>query len=291
MELFWIIALTLFGLCLGSFAGASVWRLRAQQLKADKKAGEKIDAKEYRKLKVLTKHSLTKDRSVCLNCGYALQWYDLIPLVSWISLKGKCRRCRKSIGAFEPLMELGTALFFVASYLLWPAPLDSFQTIVPFVLWLVAGVGLAILFAYDAKWFLLPDAITFSVIGIAAVSVIFRLFFVESPIDLVISTAGAVAILSGLYLLIYLVSKGQWVGFGDVKLGLALGLLLADWQLAFVALFLANLVGCVVVIPGMIAGKLKRTSAVPFGPLLIIGTVLAQFFGAFLIGLLLFPIY
>lgn len=291
MELFWVVALTLFGLCLGSFAGASVWRIRARQLKADKAAGEKVDAKEFKKLRPLTQQSLSKDRSVCLHCGYTLRWYDLIPLVSWLGLKGKCRNCHTPIGSFEPLIEFGTAAFFVASYLLWPAPLETAATIVPFVLWLIAGVGLAILFAYDAKWFLLPDSITFSVIGIAVVSLLFRLINNGEPIAFILNAFGAVAILGGLYLLIYLVSKGRWVGFGDVKLGLALGLLLGDWQLAFVALFLANLVGCLVVIPGMIAGKLKRTSAVPFGPLLIVGTILSQFFGAFLIGLLLFPIY
>ena len=160
MQLFWVITLAVFGLCLGSFAGASVWRLRARQLRDDKKAGEEVDPKEYKRLKALTKHSLTKDRSVCLHCGYTLRWYDLIPLVSWLTLKGKCRECRKPIGRFEPLIELGTALFFVASFLFWPVPLETTEAIIPFVLWLIAGVGLAILFAYDAKWFLLPDAVT-----------------------------------------------------------------------------------------------------------------------------------
>jgi prepilin signal peptidase PulO-like enzyme (type II secretory pathway) len=279
------------GLCLGSFAGASVWRLRAYQLKADKKDGETVDAAEFKKLKQLTKHSIAKDRSVCLHCGYELRWYDLIPLVSWLSLHGKCRNCGKSIGVFEPLIEIGTAAFFVASYFLWPVPLDDYQAIVPFIAWLVSGVGLAILFAYDAKWFLLPDAITFSVVGVALASVVFQAVVSPDPVGVLVNAAGAVAILSGLYLLIYVISKGKWIGFGDVKLGLALGLLLADWQLAFVALFLANLVGCFIVIPGMITGKLQRTSYVPFGPLLIVGTILAKFFGAFLLSLLIVPIY
>jgi prepilin signal peptidase PulO-like enzyme (type II secretory pathway) len=291
MDIFWTVALGLIGLCLGSFAGASVWRIRARQLVADKKAGEKVDAKEWKKLKTLSKKSVATDRSVCLHCGYTLRWYDLIPLVSWLSLKGKCRHCHRSIGTFEPLIEVGTALFFVASYLLWPESLDSVATVVPFVLWLLSGVGLAILFAYDAKWFLLPDVITYSVIGVAVISVIFQAIQSDEPVSVLLNAAGAVAILSGLYLLIYVLSKGRWIGFGDVKLGIALGLLLADWQLAFVALFLANLVGCFIVIPGMLLGKLTRTSYVPFGPLLIVGMVLAQFFGAYAINLLLFPIY
>ena len=291
MEWFWGIALGLIGLCMGSFAGASVWRLRARQLKADKKAGEEVDKAEYKRLNPLTKQSLTKDRSVCLHCGYALRWYDLIPLVSWLTLKGKCRNCHASIGRFEPLIEIATALLFVASYFLWPTPLDSVATVLPFILWLIAGVGLAILFAYDAKWFLLPDPITYSVIGVALISVIVRAAYSDDAGAFIINAAGAVAILSGLYLLIYVISKGKWIGFGDVKLGLALGLLLADWQLAFVALFLANFVGCLIVIPAMIAGKIKRTSYVPFGPLLIVGMVLAQFFGMYATQLLIVPIY
>jgi prepilin signal peptidase PulO-like enzyme (type II secretory pathway) len=291
MEWFWGIALALIGLCMGSFAGASVWRLRARQLKADKNAGETVDREEYKRLTPLTKQSLTKDRSVCLSCGYTLRWYDLIPLISWLTLKGKCRNCHKPIGSFEPVIEIATAVFFVASFFLWPTPLDSVATVLPFVLWLLAGIGLAILFAYDAKWFLLPDTITYSVIGIALISVIVRAIYSSDAVSFLLNTAGSVAILSGLYLLIYVVSKGKWIGFGDVKLGLALGLLLADWQLAFIALFLANLVGCLVVIPGMIAGKIKRTSYVPFGPLLVVGMVLAQFFGQYATQLLIVPIY
>ena len=87
------LALGLLGLCFGSFAGATVWRLRARQLVADRASGEDVDSKELKKLLPLTKVSFAKDRSKCLHCGYELRWYDLIPLVSWVSLKGRCRQC------------------------------------------------------------------------------------------------------------------------------------------------------------------------------------------------------
>ena len=64
------------------------------------------------------------------------------------------------------------------------------------------------------------------------------------PLWAIASTLGAVLILSGVYLVLYFISKGRWIGFGDIKLGLGLALLLADWQLAFVAIFAANLIGC-----------------------------------------------
>jgi leader peptidase (prepilin peptidase)/N-methyltransferase len=274
-----LVGLILFGLVLGSFAGATVWRLRARQLVADKKAGEQVDHKEYTQLKKLAGEKLSKDRSRCLHCGYELRWYDLIPLVSWLTLKGRCRDCRKPIGYMEPLIELGTAIFFVASYLFWPVELAGGVQIALFVLWLVSGVGLAIMFAYDTKWFLLPDKINFAVIGLGLVSAILTIIASDNTVVAILSVLGSVAILSGIYFVLYLVSRGRWIGFGDIKLGLGLGLLLADWRLALIALFAANLIGCLIVIPLMITGRLKRNAHVPFGPLLIAGAVVAKLVG------------
>jgi len=278
-----LVGLILFGLVLGSFAGATVWRLRARQLVADKKAGEPVDAKEYKQLKKLAGEKISQDRSRCLHCGYELRWYDLIPLISWLTLRGKCRNCRHSIGYMEPLIELGTALYFVVSYLFWPTPLVDPLQIAIFALWLVSGVGLAIMFAYDSKWYLLPDKINFAVIGLGLVSALLMIISSTDTVAAIISVVGSVAILSGLYLVLHTISKGAWVGFGDVKLGLGLGLLLADWKLALIALFAANLIGCLIVIPLMLTGKLKRNSHVPFGPLLIAGAVITKLVGVMIV--------
>ncbi len=271
--------LILVGLCLGSFAGASMWRLRAFQLAQDEKEGDKSEHEEFKKLKKLTKASLSNDRSQCLNCEYTLRWYDLVPLFSWITLGGKCRKCRKPIGYMEPLIELGVATFFVMSYAFWPYDLNSAYEIARFSLWLISGVGFAIMFAYDAKWFLIPDKINFSVIALGVISATLVVINSVDKSAAILNIVGAIMMLSGLYFALYLVSKGKWIGFGDIKLGLGLALLLADWQLAFLTLFAANLLGCIIVIPAMIMGKLKRTSHVPFGPLLIVGFVIAGLFG------------
>jgi leader peptidase (prepilin peptidase) / N-methyltransferase len=273
-----VVLLTVLGLCMGSFAGATVWRLRARQLVEDKADGEKVDAKEYKTLQPLTKATFATDRSRCLHCSHELKWYDLLPLVSWLSTGGKCRYCHKKIGSFEPIIELGMAIFFIASYLLWPEIATTLD-IVRFGLWLISGVLLAILFAYDVKWFLLPNRIIFPLIGVSALVAVLRLFETDNIAAALLDLAAAVAILSGLYLMIWHFSKGKWIGFGDVKLGLALALLLGGWQLAFLTLFLANLIGCLVVIPGLLSGKLNRKTHVPFGPLLIIGAVLAMLVG------------
>lgn len=274
-----IIALGLLGLVFGSFAGATVWRLRAKQLIDDKAAGEKVDAKEYKILKPLTKINLANDRSRCLHCGHTLAWHDLIPLVSWLRGKGKCRYCQARIGWFEPLIELGVACFFVVSYLAWPVAITGVVGAALFIVWLLAGVLLAMLFAYDAKWFLLPNKLVWPLTLVGLVVVILHLVEASSVLGALITLALAVFLLSGLYFIIWLASKGRWIGFGDVKLGLALALLLGDWRLAFIALFAANLLGCLVVIPGMAMGKVTRQSRIPFGPLLILGTVIAMLWG------------
>lgn len=277
------VVLVLVGLCMGSFAGATVWRLRAEELSDDKANNEGYDKNEYHRLKKLMSVKPSQDRSLCLHCSYRLKWYDLIPLVSWISLKGKCRSCHRPIGYFEPLIELGVALFFVLSFAAWPYPLDSGLEMARLILWLASGVGLAILFVYDTKWFMLPDKVNFTVIGLALVSAVIVIVDSADKVEALISLAGSTVILSGLYYLIYKVSRGRWIGFGDIKLGLGLALLLADWGLAFVALFAANLIGCLIVIPLMAMKKLKRDSRIPFGPLLIIGAVVAQLIGVLLI--------
>jgi len=273
------------GLCFGSFVGALTWRLRARQLVQDKSEKEYYDKNEYRKLNKLTKFDMFNDRSQCLHCDYQLKWYDLVPLFSWLSLRGKCRSCRQKIGNFEPIIELSMMTFFVISYAFWPYELNSTLDIARFTLWIISGVIFGILASYDAKWFLLPDKFNYYLISLGVVISGLVLYSSQNIPESIFSIAGSVLILSGFYLLLYIVSKGKWIGFGDVKLGLGLALVLADWRLAFIALFAANMVGTLLVIPGMITGKIKRTQHVPFGPFLIIGTIIAQISGIYIIDM------
>lgn len=277
--IFIAISLFIIGAALGSFAGAQVWRLRARQLVLDKQAGEKVPEKEYKRLLPLTKQSIVSDHSIDLDTGKRLPWYDLIPVVSWLMLRGKSRFSGKPIGYFEFLIELAVGIFFVASYVLWPESLTDPWQIAQFVLWLMAGVCLAILFAYDAKWFLLPDRISlvFALLGVLYVAS--HMVTSATPLEILTNTAASLVILSGLYLLLYVVSRGKWIGFGDIKLGAGLALFVIDWRLAFIALFLANLYGTLLVLPGLITGKLKRSTHIPFGPLLILGTVTSVLLG------------
>lgn len=273
------ILLATLGLLMGSFACATVWRLRAHQLQEDRAAGEVVEVKEFQRLKKLLNVSTAEDRSRCLSCGHQLAWYDLLPLVSWLSLGGKCRYCRAPIGWLEPAVELGAALLFVGSYAFWPYPLVTGLDWLQLGLWLAAGVGLVTLFVYDAKWFLLPNRVMFPVIGIAAASAVVRIVMAEQPGVALVDLALAVAVLSGFYWVLYQVSRGTWIGYGDIKLGLALALLLGQWQLALLALFAANVIGCLIVLPGLATRTLDRRAHVPFGPMLIAGWLLAGLVG------------
>jgi len=277
------ILLGIFGLFLGSFAGATVWRLRARQLRLDAKAGDKPGKNDKAQVAKLQKKSLVSDRSVCLHCGHQLAWYDMVPLVSWLGLGGKCRYCHQPIGRFEPLIELTVGLFFVLSFIWWPLPLDGLYAIASFVVWLIAGVGLILLAAYDLRWFLLPNPVVFTLIGLGVVEALLVWAQDGYSLGAALSILYGCGVLSGLYYVIYVASRHQWVGFGDVKLGLALALLLADWEKAVLALFLANAIGTLIFLPLLLGKRVERQARIPFGPLLISGWFLAGIFGPHII--------
>ena len=176
------------------------------------------------------------------------------------------------------------AALFALSVVLWPMPLASFWQILTLVLWLAALVLLAILFVYDLKWLLLPDIVNIPFIVLGAVFAGIKLCLASDVTSALTSLLGAVFVLSGIYLLLYLFSKARygedktWVGFGDVKLGLGLSLFLGNWLLAFAALFAANLIGTILVLPSMLTGKLRGNSRISFGPLLIAGFLIVWLF-------------
>jgi prepilin signal peptidase PulO-like enzyme (type II secretory pathway) len=276
-------ALTLFilGAIFGSFAGAQVWRLRAQQLKDDKKQGEAVDETEYKILKKLFTKKFAADRSRCLHCEKQLKWYDLMPIISWLSTAGRCRYCSQPIGRYELAIEFGVGLFFMVSYIVWlPAGIDNWLVASQLIVWLAAGVVLAMLFSYDYKWFLLPNVLNFTLALLGFTYFALHILIVGDITGaMLLSFGGALLIMSGLYGVLYLFSKGAWIGLGDVKLGVGLALFLVDWQLAFLALFLANFIGVIAILPRLMTGKLNRKTQIPFGPFLIVGTTIAVLFG------------
>lgn len=276
-----IVVLAWLGTMLGSFVGAQVWRLRARQLLEDKKEGEPYDAAQLKRIKGLDR-SIKTDRSECLNCHHKLAWYDLIPIFSWVSLRGKCRYCKVPIGYMEPLLEVGLAAIFVLSYLAWPQPLEPTLNLISFVLWLIGCTLMALLFAYDARWYLLPFSINITLIGVGAVYTAVTYMSVgHVTLEMIGSLLLAIVIMSGLYFIFSLLG---YVGLGDSILGFGLALFLGKWEFAFLALFIANLLGCALLIPIALKGKLRRNLHIPFGPFLLLGTIITLLWGEAIIS-------
>lgn len=284
------------GVILGSFAVAQVWRLRAAQLNYEVESGQAVDKSEWKKLKPLISSSKLDDRSRCLHCGYKLKWYDLIPIVSWLILGGKCRKCKQPIGVLELMGEVSLALLFVISLIFWPfgdlSPLNSgWLQYVQFIIWLAAlTIGL-VLFIYDMKWSLLPfrAMIIFNIL--AGIFWLTRLYEFNFDISLVFGTLLSMLILPGIYLVLNLISKGAWVGSGDWILSIGLSFLIPPQPIfAAIVLFLANFIGSLYIVLQSVLSKVKlqRGLKIPFGPLLILATLIVFFSATVIDQLILF---
>lgn len=295
IEILTACGLFVFGAALGSFAAASVWRLRAAQLAADTLRGEVVDKADALEVKTLmsSERTVVNDRSICLHCKRQLRWYDMLPVVSWLALRGRCRTCKQPIGKMEIGAELMLGLGFFVSYLVWPYEFTA-QGIVYFVLWLVVLTLLAVHWMYDARWFLLLDKITVALLLVAVLY--WALTLAELPNDLLVSavlaTVSVVAVLPGFYGLLYVLSRGTWIGFGDVKLLIPFAFMLPSWEYGVLLVFLANLIGCLVLLPLMVTKRVGRMTRVPFGPFLILAFVITFLFGRnileFYLGSILF---
>jgi prepilin signal peptidase PulO-like enzyme (type II secretory pathway) len=276
------VLLVALGLCFGSFVEAWTWRVREQD-KETTSTKHRPSSKKHPKNDDL---SIVKGRSMCADCKHTLAWYDLLPLVSWLSLKGRCRYCRRPIGWQAPVLEVGMATAFVFSYHFWPLPLHSSAILdgyVVFALWLVALIVLVALLVYDLRWMLLPNRMVAILCGITALYAALRLSSSPHLLHDLVMLLLALLFLPGLFWLLYQVSAGRWIGGGDVKLAVPLSLLVARPELAFLVLFLASVGGSVIGVPLMMISKQGRGMKLPFGPFLITGTVVAVLFGTSMI--------
>jgi prepilin signal peptidase PulO-like enzyme (type II secretory pathway) len=247
--------LAIVGAAMGSFSGAVVWRLRK-------------------------KKDFVRDRSECEKCHHKLGTFDLIPIFSYIFLRGRCRYCRKPIVPDTLLIELTGAVLFTLSYLLFP--LEGVGTVVKsttlFVLWLTILVGFMILGLYDTKYGLLPNKILFPTMAVAGIYFAVDSFWVAGvePLGVLGGFVLSLLPITGLYGLLYLIGEKtgrHLVGFGDVKLGIVIAFLLS-WDSAFIVLFLANVLGALFSLFLVLTKRKKITSLIPFGPFLILATIL-----------------
>ncbi len=252
------------GLIIGSFINCLVYRLYTEQ-------------------------SFIRSRSFCPHCRVIIRWFDNIPLLSYLLLRGRCRACRQKISLSYPLVELAGGLLFLLVFLVvrpdftyplaWPLILTIIRD------WFFAAVLLA-LFLYDFKYYLVPDIIA---IPSALLALAFNLTIHLSTSSLsdfwsVLGRyllAGAVA--GGFFLLLFIISRGRWIGGGDIRLGFLMGFLVG-WPLVLVALFLAYVSGALIGLGLIAAQKKTMQSIVPFGTFLAPATIITLLFGGQLLN-------
>lgn len=253
------------GACIGSFLCCQVRRLRLRELHK-KPLGS---------------------RSVCMYCHYRLKWYDNLPIISWLALGGKCRRCHHKIGLAELLSELGTglALAAISTTIDWTTATPL--TWANFIIILLFTFTLIFLAIYDGLYGELPTICLIVAIVFAVIALVLKELALLSAAhftpELIWRPLLSVVILGGIYLVLYLVSHGKWVGDGDWLLGTAIALVLYDPWLSLIALFLANFIACLVMYPAI---KSRKNHHIHFGPFLVIAFVITYTFTNFFLTML-----
>jgi leader peptidase (prepilin peptidase)/N-methyltransferase len=261
----------IFGLIFGSFLSVVVSRLE--------EAGIGLPTPPRRAKRTRRQDNPITGRSRCDHCRKVIPWYDNIPLVSYALLRGKCRHCGRPISHYHPLLELSAGLYLAGAYLLYG--LDPQLAVAG-----VFGLLMLALFVYDSKHQILPNVLTLPAIGLALAVVIAQaiLNHTDSTVQLTLLSGSPLnyliggAVGGGFFLLMSLVSRGRWVGGGDIKLGLLIGLL-TGWPYVVVALILAYLIGSVYAIFLLASHHAKAGTMLPFGPMLVLGFYIAAAYG------------
>ncbi|MBI2459622.1 MAG: prepilin peptidase [Parcubacteria group bacterium] len=248
-----LIFVFLFGLIIGSFLNCLIWRLH--------------------------KNESLLGRSYCPKCQKQIAWYDNLPVLSFLILKGKCRQCGKPISWQYPAVELATGILFVmAVFYNFQFSIFNFQIIFNFQFsmkilrdfFLIAVM--IVIFIYDLRWYLILDVIT---LPAGLVMLVFNLILGFSLWSLLVS-----GIIGGSFFFIqFLVSRGRWIGGGDIRLGLLMGLSLG-WPGVLTAIIIAYFIGSVIGLSLIALGKKRWGSEVPLGVFLSVGVIITLFWGA-----------
>lgn len=215
-------------------------------------------------------------RSMCTKCKKTIAWYDNIPVLSFVILRGKCRHCGTRISWQYPIVELTTGILFATAFLLNPY---SLSTQVPKYLiinlltlksWFIISI-MTIIFIYDLKWYLILDIVT-----LPACVIIFILNILTGQNWQNLLISGIIG--ASFFLIQFVVSRGKWIGGGDIRLGLLMGLTLG-WPMILVAIFLAYIIGSIVGIFLLLSKKKSLGSQIPLGVFLAPATIIVLFWG------------
>ncbi|MEL6891008.1 MAG: prepilin peptidase [Actinomycetota bacterium] len=230
--------------------------------------------------------SINRPPSACGNCGLRLGPLDLVPVVSWVALGGKCRRCRNPIGVEPIVIEL-------ANVAVWLLFLWKFGATAPLPAFLAWGSVLVAQSWIDLREQRLPREITFVGLGLGAIGLTVAALVDDEPERIWMSLLGA-AIALAIIGAIYLGANWRYgtdvaFGYGDVILSPLLGLYVGYINPGIVppAIFFGFILGSLAAIPAIIARRADGQTALPFGPFLAAGSVLAVFIGQDFVDLVL----
>lgn len=254
------IYLFLLGLAFGSFALAMVDRMKA-------------------------KKDWVRGRSQCDSCKHSLKPIDLIPVYSWVSKRGKCRYCSVKLSPAYPAVELLGGAVFVLSFVFYPYELSGFNFVL-FGLWYLALVIMLALTVFDVRWYLLPNKLVYPLTMVAFVHrIIFTINNDLISFSYLLNLGLTLFISCGVFYLLHIVSSGKWIGDGDVRLGVAMGLFLNGPVEAWLAIFIASIIGVIIGVIMMIkSGKKTLSMKLPYGPMLMAGLIISYLFSSGLIA-------
>jgi leader peptidase (prepilin peptidase) / N-methyltransferase len=242
-------------------------------------------------LRIPNSKSIVLPPSHCPSCGTSIKPYDNIPVVSWLVLAGRCRKCKVRISAMYPMVELGTGLLFVACYLVFGLNAEALK-------WAIFGALMIVLTVTDLRERILPDKVNFVGLGLGLLLSFFTRpvdgtatwlanhVFAYPPPDAVLSFGDALigaGVASGLLWLVaegYFRARGrEGMGLGDVKMMAMAGAFLG-LQRALLTILAGSLLGSVIGIAVIAIGRKGRDFELPFGTFLGAGAMLVVFFGS-----------
>ena len=232
----------LYGIIIGSFLNVCIYRLPK-------------------------KENIVTTRSHCMQCGYQLKWYDLIPLFSWLALGGRCRKCKAKISVQYPIIEALNGVLYLLVF-------ARFGVSTECLLYCLLASALIVLSVIDFRTYEIPFGINVFIAGLGLVRILTDL---SNWVEYVI---GFFAVSLFLYV-IYLLTRGRGIGGGDIKLMAASGLLLG-WQCNILAFLLGCIIGSVCHVIRMRVTKAEHVLAL--GPYLSIGIFLCAMWGRELIN-------
>lgn len=231
------IIIFLYGIVIGSFLNVCIYRIPKNE-------------------------SIVKIRSHCMNCGYQLKWYDLVPLFSYLLLGGKCRKCKQKISVQYPLIELLNGVLYCIIFAEYGLSVDA-------LLYALLGSALITLSVIDFRTYEIPVGINIFILALGLIRI------VTDYANWLDYAVGFLAVSIFLYLL-YWITKGRGIGGGDIKLMAVCGLVLG-WEKIVLAFVLGCIIGSVIHVARMkISGQ---GHVLAFGPYLSIGVMISALAG------------